>query len=121
MRLRGRQSECETSPSSTGPLLVGLATLRVVSTPGGTGCSSASFDDARWLDGASAQLLGFVAGRVHAEAVLVLFATREVGDADDLTGTSELRIDGLSDPDARELQEPARPRPRAGAVESTIG
>jgi DNA-binding CsgD family transcriptional regulator/tetratricopeptide (TPR) repeat protein len=58
-------------------------------------------DDAHWLDGASAQVLGFVARRLAAEPVTLLFAAREPGA--ELTGLPELALGGLSDCDARTL------------------
>jgi DNA-binding CsgD family transcriptional regulator len=58
-------------------------------------------DDAQWLDKASAQVLGFVARRLLAETVVMLFAAREPGEA--LLGLRELVIRGLRPPDARQL------------------
>jgi hypothetical protein len=63
-----------------------------------------AIDDAQWLDDdASAQVLGFVARRLAAESVAIVFAAREWGDTRPLAGLPELRIGGLSNSDAREL------------------
>ena len=58
-------------------------------------------DDAQWLDRASAQALGFVARRLLAEPVALVFATREPGE--EFRGLPELAVGGLRDGDAREL------------------
>ncbi len=58
-------------------------------------------DDAQWLDRASAQTLAFVARRLLAESVLMVFAAREP-DAD-FRGLPELVIGGLGEADARDL------------------
>ena len=58
-------------------------------------------DDAQWLDSASAQALAFVARRLLAESVVLLFAAREPGDA--FPGLPELVVEGLPDADARAL------------------
>ena len=60
-------------------------------------------DDAQWLDGASAQALGFVARRLLAESVAVVFAAREPSDERELAGLPELRLTGLDDEAARVL------------------
>jgi DNA-binding CsgD family transcriptional regulator len=66
-------------------------------------------DDAQWLDRASAQVLAFVARRLLAESVAMVFAVRESTTEQDLpevpevAGLSELRISGLPDEDARTL------------------
>jgi predicted ATPase len=62
-------------------------------------------DDAQWLDSASRQVLGFVARRLLAEAVGMVFAIREPTDGRDLVGLPELRLEGLAEDDARALLE----------------
>ena len=58
-------------------------------------------DDAQWLDRASRQALAFVARRLLAERIAMVFAVREPTDADELDGLPELVVDGLADDDAR--------------------
>ena len=58
-------------------------------------------DDAQWLDRASAEALAFVARRMLAEPVVMLFAAREPSDL--LAGLPELALEGLADADARAL------------------
>jgi predicted ATPase len=60
-------------------------------------------DDAQWLDRASAQALAFVARRLLAESVAMVFSRREPGEDRDLSGLPELAVTGLSDADARAL------------------
>ena len=59
-------------------------------------------DDAQWLDRVSAQTLAFVARRLLAEPVALVFAVRD-GHDDELKGLPELKIRGLSDGEARAL------------------
>jgi DNA-binding CsgD family transcriptional regulator len=58
-------------------------------------------DDAQWLDRASAQALVFVARRLLAESVALVFATRD--PTDELEGLPTLAVEGLRDRDARGL------------------
>ena len=60
-------------------------------------------DDAQWLDRCSAQVLSFVARRLQAESVIVLFAERDHDQPTELAGLQELALRRLSDVDAREL------------------
>jgi DNA-binding CsgD family transcriptional regulator len=60
-------------------------------------------DDAQWLDGASRQVLGFVARRLLAERVAIVFAVREPSEDTELAGLPELLLRGLDDEDARSL------------------
>jgi DNA-binding CsgD family transcriptional regulator len=81
--------------------LAGLAVLSLLSEVAGDRPLVCVVDDAQWLDRASAQVLAFAARRLPAEAVLVIFATREP-DAD-LHGLPELMVAGLGHADARKL------------------
>jgi DNA-binding CsgD family transcriptional regulator len=60
-------------------------------------------DDAQWLDAASGQVLGFVARRLLAESVAIVFAVREPTNERELVGLPELVLGGLSEEDARAL------------------
>ena len=61
-------------------------------------------DDAHCLDQESADTLGFVARRLHADPIALLFAVREpTPPASRLTGLPELRLAGLATGDARAL------------------
>jgi hypothetical protein len=58
-------------------------------------------DDEQWLDRASAQVLAFVARRLEADSVGLLFAARKTSD--ELVGLPELVVEGLGEGDARAL------------------
>ena len=58
-------------------------------------------DDAQWLDQASARTLAFVARRLVAESVALLFAVRDPADEQTFAGLPELVVGGLNDEDAR--------------------
>lgn len=60
-------------------------------------------DDVQWLDQSSAQVLAFVARRLAAESVVLLFAEREPSQLKELAGLPDLRVGGLADAPAREL------------------
>ena len=66
-------------------------------------------DDVQWLDRASAQALAFVARRLLAERIAMLFAVREARDGDELSGLPELLIEGLGDEDAHALLASSMP------------
>ncbi len=90
---------------STGPapdrFLVGLAVLSLLSEAAGEQPLICLVDDQQWLDRASAQVLGFVARRLAAEPVGLVFAARVPGE--DVAGTPELVIEGLREDDSRAL------------------
>jgi DNA-binding CsgD family transcriptional regulator len=81
--------------------LVGLTFLSVLSEAADERPLVCVVDDAQWLDKASAQTLAFVARRLLAESVVLLFAARE--PSDDFTGLPELVVEGVRDADARKL------------------
>jgi DNA-binding CsgD family transcriptional regulator len=83
--------------------LVGLALLSLLSDAADQEPLLCLIDDAQWLDQSSAQVLAFVARRLQAEPIVLLFAEREPGEFGELAGLPELRLNGLSDAQAREL------------------
>ena len=58
-------------------------------------------DDAQWLDQASARTLAFVARRLVAESVALVFAVRDPSEEQTFAGLPELILGGLNDEDAR--------------------
>src|SRR6202046_781702 len=58
-------------------------------------------DDAQWLDQASARTLAFVARRLMAESVAMVFAVRDPADEQTFAGLPELILGGLNHEDAR--------------------
>jgi DNA-binding CsgD family transcriptional regulator len=77
-------------------------------------------DDVQWLDRASAQVLGFVARRLAAEGVVLIFALREPSDDENLIRLPELAVGPLRDADARALLASAIPGRMDDAVRDRI-
>jgi DNA-binding CsgD family transcriptional regulator len=92
-----------TSGTRPDRFLVGLAFLSLLSDAADQEPLLGLIDDAQWLDQSSAQVLAFVARRLKAESIALVFAEREPGTLDALAGLPELRLEGLSDAHAREL------------------
>jgi DNA-binding CsgD family transcriptional regulator len=85
------------------PFLVGLAVLGLLSDAAEQQPLLCVVDDAQWLDRASAQALTFVARRLLAERIALVFAIR---DADgDLARLPQFRVEPLGHRDARALLE----------------
>ena len=88
---------------SAGPVpdrfLTGLAVLSLLSHVAEEQPLVCLVDDGQWLDHASAQILAFVARRLGAESVGLVFGARVPGS--DLAGLPELMVAGLPDADAR--------------------
>lgn len=82
--------------------LVGLAVLSLLAAATADQPLLCLVDDAQWLDQVSVQTLAFVARRLLAEPVALLFAARDAG-AEALGTLPELAVTGLSDADARDL------------------
>jgi DNA-binding CsgD family transcriptional regulator len=89
------------SGSAPDRFLVGLATLSLLADAAEEYPLVCLVDDEQWLDQASAQVLGFVARRLAAESVGLVFAARDPGD--ELAGLPELVVEGLQETDARAL------------------
>ena len=104
--------------------LVGLATLSLLADAAEEQPMVCLVDDLQWLDHASAQVLGFVARRLAAESIGLVFAARVPGD--ELAGLPELVVEGLQEADARALLDavvtgPLDPRIRDRIVAETHG
>lgn len=105
-------------------LLVGLAVLGLFAEAAAESPLVCLVDDAQWLDLMSQRILAFVARRLDAESVALVFAER-VGDAADeggsgLAGLPVLGLGGLDDADARTLLDSALPGPVDDRVRDRI-
>src|SRR5947207_3686965 len=81
--------------------LVGLAVLSLFAAVAERRPLLCVVDDAQWLDQASALTLAFVARRLLAEPVAIVFAAREPGE--ELRHVPELEVAGVRNGDARAL------------------
>ncbi len=107
---------------SAGPVpdrfLVGLGLLSLLSEVAEEQPLVCLVDDEQWLDRASAQVLGFVARRLVAESVGMVFAVRI--PSSELAGLGELRVGGLREADARELLDSVLTGPLDAGVRDQI-
>jgi DNA-binding CsgD family transcriptional regulator len=87
--------------------LVALAALGLLSSTAERRPLLCLVDDAQWLDPASAEALGSVAGRLTTERVALVFAVREPTSAPVLTRLPELVLRGLDRTDAAVLLDAA--------------
>jgi len=116
---------------TTGPppdrFLVGLATLTLLTEAASSRPVLCVVDNAQWLDRASAEVLGFVARRLLADRVGMLFAVQEGEERSvALPGLPELLIGGLAERAAHELLAavacaPIDPRVSERIVAETAG
>jgi len=105
----------------TGPppdrFLVGLATLTLVNDAAASRPVLCVVDNAQWLDQASAEVLGFVARRLLADRVGMLFAVQDGQEpAAVFDGLPELPVRGLAEVAAQELLAAAA----GGPVDSRV-
>jgi len=109
---------------SAGPapdrFLVGLAVLCLLADAAEERPLVCIVDDAQWLDRVSAQTLAFVARRLLAERVGLVFALRGSGEEHALEGLPELVVEGLAADDARLLLDAAIPGPLDERVRARI-
>jgi hypothetical protein len=81
--------------------LVGLAVLSLFAVAAEERPLLCVVDDAQWLDQSSALTLAFVARRLLAEPIGIVFVAREPGE--ELRNVPELEVQGIGDDDARAL------------------
>src|SRR6185437_11025069 len=107
---------------SAGPVpdrfLVGLAVVGLLSETARERPLVCVVDDQQWLDHASAQALGFVARRLAADPVGLVFAARVPGQ--DVAGLPELVVEGLAEDAARHLLESVLTGPLDARVRDQI-
>jgi DNA-binding CsgD family transcriptional regulator len=89
--------------------LVGLATLGLLSDVAEERPLVCLINDAQWLDRASTQVLSFVARRLAAERIAMVFAISTPSEDQELDGLPNLVVEGLGDHDARRLLASAVP------------
>ena len=93
--------------------LIGLAVLGLLAEAAGAQALLCIVDDVHWLDEASVHALAFVARRLAADPIGVVFALRDGSGstpstaAGTLDGFATLQLQGLTGPDARALLEAA--------------
>jgi DNA-binding CsgD family transcriptional regulator len=122
--LPGRQREALQAAlgMSGGPapdrFLVGLASLGLLAEAAAEQPVVCLADDAQWLDRASAQALAFVARRLGAESLGLVFSAR-VADGE-LAALPELEVKGLPERDARALLDAALTGPVDARVREQI-
>jgi len=108
----------------TGPppdrFLVGLAVLSLLAESAEEQPVVCIVDDAQWLDRVSSETLAFVARRLLAERVGLVFAVRDAGGANVLDGLPELMVPGLPSDDARLLLDAMIPGPLDEDVKARI-
>jgi len=100
--------------------LVGLAVLSLLAEIAEEGPLVCVVDDAQWLDRVSTQTIAFVARRLLAERIALVFAVREHTDERELGGLPELLVGGLNDADARLLLDSVLMSPVDGLVRDRI-
>ncbi|WP_328531379.1 AAA family ATPase [Nocardioides sp. NBC_00368] len=100
--------------------LVGLATLSLLAAAAEKQPLVCIVDDAQWMDQASALTLAFVARRLLAESVLIVFAVRHEALDEILAGLPELTVAGLSRSAARQLLDSVVPGRLDNAVRDRI-
>ena len=83
--------------------LLGLAALSLLSDVAEERPLVCVVDDVQWLDRESAQVLSFVARRLEAEPIGMVFAVREPSALREMAALPELVVEGLGEHDARLL------------------
>ncbi|MGI5507210.1 helix-turn-helix transcriptional regulator [Lentzea sp. CA-135723] len=107
---------------ATGPrptrFMVGLAVLTLLAEVADEQPLVCLVDDAQWLDSMSSAVLGFVARRLLAERIALVFVLRDGNDY--LDGLPELLVRGLNDADSRALLASVVKGPVDGRVRDRV-
>jgi DNA-binding CsgD family transcriptional regulator/tetratricopeptide (TPR) repeat protein len=93
----------QTTGPAPGPFLVGLASLTLIADAAKNPPLVCIADDAQWIDRTSLRTLAFVARRLLAEGVVMLFCARDGFDLPDLAALPALQLEGLGPPEALAL------------------
>jgi DNA-binding CsgD family transcriptional regulator len=94
-------------PAALDRFTIGAATLNALAAAADERALLVVVDDAQWLDGATRDALLFASKRLVADAVVLLFATRDDGSAASLPGVDQLLLGPLGPADARRLLDAA--------------
>ncbi|WP_439381351.1 helix-turn-helix transcriptional regulator [Amycolatopsis lexingtonensis] len=100
--------------------LVGLAVLTLLADVAEEQPLLCLVDDAQWLDRMSALVLAFVARRLLAERIAMVFAVRDGGHEPDLAGLPELALGGLGEAESDALLASVLKGPMDGRVRDRI-
>jgi len=98
-----------TTGSPPDRFVVGLAVLGLLAEVASELPLLCLVDDAQWLDQSTREVLAFVGRRLHAEAVMLVFAVRDSSEDDVLDSLPALTIEGLEPEDAAALITAAVP------------
>ncbi|HZX02132.1 AAA family ATPase [Kribbella sp.] len=101
-------------------LLVGLAVLGLLADRSRRLPVACVIDDADWLDDESAHALAFVARRVEADRIAIVFSVRDPASAQQLAGLRTIPVGALGNEDARLLLASAIHAPIDARVRDTI-
>lgn len=109
-----------TRGSTPDRFLVGLAVLSLLGDAADERPLLCLIDDVQWLDDASAQCIGFVARRLLAEPVVMVFAVRVPSVEGPLSELPVLEVEGLGDHDAAMLLDSVSQGPLDAQVRDRI-
>ncbi|MET8282953.1 AAA family ATPase [Micromonospora sp. NPDC005174] len=106
--------------ASPTPMLVGLAILGLLSAVGRRRPVFCAVDDVQWIDAGSRQVLAFVAARVAAERVAMVFAARDAASVWEFGRLPTLTLSGLTDSQALTLLRYRTPMGHDAAIVQRI-